>query len=248
MRATSVALLASLSSVISTAQAVTIYGQMPLAQTMSVAGTGSAQVAQPTYAAYDQTVLVPPQVPNPAPATAYTLSLQRDATAVNGLSIPHVGGSFWGFSVEMSVINQVCELCQSVYLHYEYSMLHLFSGEELVRFQRAYMYLRYCLIDSSHISSFLMVPFLNLMANLQERAGSVSIRLGGNTQEFATQVDSLPEGHTFGKEDSGSTQTVCIIFYEFSSMIFKRSFIRRKRLRYFIPLTCFIWWRTFRLC
>jgi hypothetical protein len=46
------------------------------------------------------------------------------------------------------------------------------------------------------------------MANLQERAGGVVIRLGGNTQEFAAMVPSLPNGHTFAKADSGSTQTV----------------------------------------
>ncbi|KAF4612358.1 hypothetical protein D9613_003768 [Agrocybe pediades] len=167
MRAASLAALTTFSSILSTAQAVTVYGQIPLAQTLSVTSTETAAVPQATYAAYDETQLTPPEVPNPAPATAYTLSLQRDAAAVAGLSIPHVGGSFWGFSVEMSVINQVL----------------------------------------GRNSSFLMVPFLNLMANLQERAGGVVIRLGGNTQEFATQVDSLPDGHTFGKTDSGSTQT-----------------------------------------
>jgi len=46
------------------------------------------------------------------------------------------------------------------------------------------------------------------MANLEARAGGVVIRLGGNTQEFAAMVPSLPNGHTFAKADSGSTQTV----------------------------------------
>ena len=61
-------------------------------------------------------------------------------------------------------------------------------------------------------SSYLQVPFLNLMANIKERAGGVYVRLGGNTQEFATMVEEgdsrLSPGHTFGKEISGSTQTV----------------------------------------
>jgi len=48
------------------------------------------------------------------------------------------------------------------------------------------------------------------MANLEERAGGVVIRIGGNTQEFAAMVDSIPNGHTFMKVDSGSTQTVSI--------------------------------------
>lgn len=57
-------------------------------------------------------------------------------------------------------------------------------------------------------SSFLAVPFLNLISNIEERSGSVFIRLGGNTQEFATMVPSLANGSTFFKGDSGSTQTV----------------------------------------
>lgn len=84
-------------------RAVTVYGQIPLAQ------TATAGYPKVTLAAYDTTVLTPPPVPNPPPASAYTLNLQRNAAQVNGLSIPHVGGSFWGFSIEMSVVGQVCE-------------------------------------------------------------------------------------------------------------------------------------------
>ncbi|KDR78212.1 hypothetical protein GALMADRAFT_138334 [Galerina marginata CBS 339.88] len=155
--------LGLLCSAFTTVRAVTVYGQIPLAQ------TATAAFPHATLAAYDRTVLNPPPIPNPAPSAAYTIPLQRDATAVPGLSIPHVGGSFWGFSIEMSVISQVL-------------------GKN---------------------SSFLQVPFLNLMANLQERSGGVVIRIGGNTQEFATQVPlgSLPNGHTFSKVDSGTNQT-----------------------------------------
>ena len=46
------------------------------------------------------------------------------------------------------------------------------------------------------------------MSNLEERSGGVVIRLGGNTQEFAIMVPSLPNGSTFSKAASGSTQTV----------------------------------------
>lgn len=105
-----IAALALLGSVLTTAHAVTVYGQIPLAQTISAnPSAGSAVPATKTLAAYDNTVLNPPALPSPPPAAAYTLSLQKDAGAVNGLSIPHVGGSFWGFSIEMSVISQVCE-------------------------------------------------------------------------------------------------------------------------------------------
>ena len=64
-------------------------------------------------------------------------------------------------------------------------------------------------------STLLSVPFLNLIANLQERAGGVFVRLGGNTQEFAMMVEEgdprLQQYHTFGKQVSGSTQTVCFV-------------------------------------
>ena len=56
----------------------------------------------------------------------------------------------------------------------------------------------------------LQVPFLNLMANIVERAGSVYLRWGGNTQEYARLVPDTehPRYQTFGKTESGSLQTV----------------------------------------
>jgi hypothetical protein len=81
---------------------VTVYGQIALGLTTTASNGPTI-----TPAAYNNTRLVPPAIPNPPPANVFTLSLQQSATAVNGLSIPHVGGSFWGFSIEMSVISQV---------------------------------------------------------------------------------------------------------------------------------------------
>lgn len=46
------------------------------------------------------------------------------------------------------------------------------------------------------------------MANIQERAGSVLVRLGGNTQEYAVMVDALPDGHTIAKQKAAIQQTV----------------------------------------
>jgi len=87
---------------------VTIYGQAPLAETRSATITTSS-VPQSTPGAYDDSVvLTPPPVPtglNLAP----TIDLQRDAAALQGLSIPHTLGSFFGFSIELSVINQLRE-------------------------------------------------------------------------------------------------------------------------------------------
>ena len=48
---------------------------------------------------------------------------------------------------------------------------------------------------SGHIN----VPFLNLMSLLAERSGEVVIRVGGNTQDYATMVDSVPSGGILGK-------------------------------------------------
>lgn len=107
-------LLVLLCSALSTAHAVTVYGQIPLAQTVVATATAtesSTLVATETgLAAYDKTELTPPALPNPNPgANAYTLSLEKSAASVQGLSIPHVGGGFWGFSIEMSVVSQICE-------------------------------------------------------------------------------------------------------------------------------------------
>ena len=87
---------------------VTVYGQIPFGQTTRVsAAPGSATT---TLAAYDDTTLDPPPIPNPAPARDIGLQLQKVAGDVQGLSIPHAGGgAFWGFSIEMSVISQVRE-------------------------------------------------------------------------------------------------------------------------------------------
>ena len=49
-------------------------------------------------------------------------------------------------------------------------------------------------------SSLIQVPFLNLMANLQQRTGRINIRVGGNTQETATLVDSTPDGKILEKD------------------------------------------------
>ncbi|KAG7447455.1 glycoside hydrolase family 79 protein [Guyanagaster necrorhizus] len=54
-------------------------------------------------------------------------------------------------------------------------------------------------------SSYIQVPFLNLMANLQQRAGGVYVRVGGNTQETAVHVDSLPDGKMIQKDNQNTT-------------------------------------------
>lgn len=96
----------ALSLLLSTAGAnaqVTIYGQTPLAQTASAAGPATT-----TLAAYNDTELVPPPLPT-AHNRQFKVDVQRDAVNVPNLSIPHRTASFFGFSIEMSVINQVRE-------------------------------------------------------------------------------------------------------------------------------------------
>ncbi|OJA14152.1 hypothetical protein AZE42_09597 [Rhizopogon vesiculosus] len=64
-------------------------------------------------------------------------------------------------------------------------------------------------------SSYLQVPFLNLMANLRQRSGSVKVRVGGNTQDTATLVDSTPDGAALEKyygNESNPTGTPPLIF------------------------------------
>ncbi|KAJ6599975.1 glycoside hydrolase family 79 protein [Mycena vulgaris] len=79
---------------------ITVYNQIPL---------GIASAADPTAtkpAAYNTTVLTPPAVPNPAIGTQFTLTLQSSNATVYPLSIP-LKGTFYGFSVEMSVVSQL---------------------------------------------------------------------------------------------------------------------------------------------
>ncbi|KAI9451263.1 hypothetical protein BJY52DRAFT_123356 [Lactarius psammicola] len=53
-------------------------------------------------------------------------------------------------------------------------------------------------------STFLQVPFLNLMGNIKQRAGWVQVRIGGNTQESAELVQSLPNGTILAKDLTNS--------------------------------------------
>lgn len=46
------------------------------------------------------------------------------------------------------------------------------------------------------------------MANIQQRAGRVLVRVGGNTQETATLVDSLPDGRALEKDLLGVSNPV----------------------------------------
>ena len=77
--------LALLGSVVTTARAVTVYGQIPLAQTIGADPTNTAIVAVKTAPTHSKAELVPPPIPDPPPPLAYALNLQRDAAGVTGL-------------------------------------------------------------------------------------------------------------------------------------------------------------------
>ncbi|KAJ7811864.1 glycoside hydrolase family 79 protein [Mycena leptocephala] len=70
-------------------------------------------------------------------------------------------------------------------------------------------------IHGTFFGSYLQVPLLNLMTNIAERAGAVHVRIGGNTQEYAYFVDSLPEARAISKEKANTnnpTLTPAVIY------------------------------------
>ena len=53
------------------------------------------------------------------------------------------------------------------------------------------------------------------MATLASRGGEVHIRVGGNTQDYATLIDSLPQGnviHKMAQETNNPTATPTLFF------------------------------------
>lgn len=55
------------------------------------------------------------------------------------------------------------------------------------------------------------------MALIQQRAGRVHIRVGGNTQETATLVDSLPNNRIMQKEQTDMNNPVSQLSLYFAS-------------------------------
>ncbi|KAH9851266.1 glycoside hydrolase family 79 protein [Lenzites betulinus] len=181
-------LLLSLSTLLAplVAANVTVYGQFgqttvdPLQSGTSTAVSTTSFVTVPgpphytEPAAYNNIYMLPPPIPSPAPATQFAIGVPTSAQLMTGLSIPQKG-TFFGFSIEMSVANQLIGT-NGTTLHPE---------------------------------------FLNLMNIVADRAGAVHIRVGGNTQETAFLVESLPDGKMIekDKEDaSNPTSTPVLAF------------------------------------
>ncbi|KAF8699112.1 Glycoside hydrolase family 79 protein, partial [Rhizoctonia solani] len=147
----------------------------------TMTSTSTAAAADATYtgaAAYDTTVLNPPAPPTDL---VKDFPVQLLSGGMDGLSIKQKG-SFMGFSIELSVADQIL-------------------GK-----------------NSSH----LQVPFLNHMSALKARAGKVSIRVGGNTQEAAVM---FPEGFNTGYviqkfRRPGSTPTETPLIYFSPELIY----------------------------
>ena len=49
------------------------------------------------------------------------------------------------------------------------------------------------------------------MSSLTQRGGRVNVRVGGNTQDYATLVPSLPNGKMIQKQNTGNTNPVGLI-------------------------------------
>jgi hypothetical protein len=79
---------------------VTVYNNYGV----SGAEATSTSTAYSGYQAFNPLVLDPPPVPSPAPSTKFALPLKNGDQS--GLSIPQ-NGSFFGFSIEFSVTNQI---------------------------------------------------------------------------------------------------------------------------------------------
>ena len=82
------------------------------------------------------------------------------------------------------------------------------SRQERVRRDQASWRLEFVAELTWACSSFIQVPFLNLLATVADRAGRVRIRVGGNTQETATLVDSLPDNEMIAKDKTDATNPV----------------------------------------
>ena len=145
--------------------------------------------------AFNPVELTPPPIPTPCPPAEFNIQLPPGEDAP-GLSIPH-RGSFMGFSIEFAVVDAISEFSSAGFFRLPGPDLSLVVGKN---------------------ANFLQVPFLNLMSNIQQRAGRVDIRLGGGIVDFASLVDDLGSDQTeavlFGTADIVSAPAPISIFFK----------------------------------
>lgn len=82
---------------------VTVWGTGAQKALTAATTSGAAAANYTGAAAYNPTILNPPPIPSPGPGN---FDIQLETAAPAGVSIP-LAGSFFGFSVEFSVANQV---------------------------------------------------------------------------------------------------------------------------------------------
>jgi len=96
---------------------VTVYGTLGTygsSGTKTATATMTSPSAPANYTVYNPVALKAPPIPTPKPATSFGIQLNNGG--MQGLSIPLPSG-FLGFSVEMSVLDQVREYCMILYLN-----------------------------------------------------------------------------------------------------------------------------------
>jgi len=89
--------------------AITVLGQIPLAQQtttgQTTASTRTENLPLATYAAFDDTYIAAPPPPDPRPPLQFTLELAGNGANFQGNPLgKEVKGSFWGFSLELSIL------------------------------------------------------------------------------------------------------------------------------------------------
>ena len=106
---------------------VTIYGLFgsTTAAPVQSAGASTSTSATTTFvttsgppsytglAAYNPVYYQPPAIPSPAPANQFAIGVPSDQNLLPGISIP-LPGTFFGFSIEMSVANQLSKFSFSL--------------------------------------------------------------------------------------------------------------------------------------
>ena len=161
------------------------------------ATTGSAAASMPTQCIgavpCDGSVLTPVTPQSLQTQISTTVPVQLYTGGMNGLSIT-VNGYFLGFSLELSVANNLC----------------MFNSSFLVLFLVPKPSVYLVGNDGDHINPI----FLNLMSTIARRSGQVYCRVGGNTQELATVVpEGLPNGTAIEKPQIGSDRVSFLFLY-----------------------------------
>ncbi|KAJ7572949.1 hypothetical protein C8J56DRAFT_1133482 [Mycena floridula] len=164
--------------------------QRPLATGAAAAAAQASLVPGKSFAVLNTTELLPPAPPSPLPPMQFNIAVQNSAPSE--VSINQEAG-FLGFSVEMSVANQI-------------------------------------LGKNSPISEFDVCLDRALWT-------CVNIRVGGNSQEQATLVDSLPNGRMLAKgsrEGSSNPTNTPPLDYTLDLLILMRSISDLVNIRWYL--------------